>query len=191
MHRFGTGEEARTCCADRIRPFLLRRLKGDVLRELPEKVEITPARADMTEEQRRVYQAQPAPPAPAGRRHVGRQQPHRDARRALPSCGRSAAIRRWFCPATRRPAASSIVLLDVLARLAGQRVIARCIFSQFTAHAQNFASADMEARGHLLTMYLDGETPAETARWRLVQQLQRGRRSAYSSISLKAGGSRT
>ena len=55
MHRFGTGEEA-DVLRSRIRPFLLRRLKGDVLRELPEKVEIT-LTADMTEEQRRVYQA--------------------------------------------------------------------------------------------------------------------------------------
>ena len=38
MHRFGTGEEA-DVLRSRIRPFLLRRLKGDVLRELPEKVD--------------------------------------------------------------------------------------------------------------------------------------------------------
>ena len=44
----------RSVLRSRIRPFLLRRLKGDVLRELPEKVEIT-LTADMTEEQRRVY----------------------------------------------------------------------------------------------------------------------------------------
>ena len=36
MHRFGTGEEL-SVLRRRIRPFLLRRLKGDVLRELPEK----------------------------------------------------------------------------------------------------------------------------------------------------------
>lgn len=55
MHRFGTGEEM-DVLRRRIRPFLLRRVKGDVLRELPDKVEIQ-LLADMTEEQRRVYQA--------------------------------------------------------------------------------------------------------------------------------------
>ena len=46
MHRFGTGEEL-SVLRRRIRPFLLRRLKGDVLRELPEKNEIQ-MMADMT-----------------------------------------------------------------------------------------------------------------------------------------------
>ena len=55
MHRHGEGQNSEAL-RQRIRPFLLRRLKGDVLRELPEKME-TQLLADMTEEQRRVYQA--------------------------------------------------------------------------------------------------------------------------------------
>ena len=55
MHRFGMGEES-DVLRRRIRPFLLRRLKEDVLHDLPEKNEIE-IMADMTEEQRRVYQA--------------------------------------------------------------------------------------------------------------------------------------
>ena len=55
MRRYGEGENSDELMR-RIRPFLMRRLKKDVLTELPDKLEVT-LMAEMSPEQRRVYQA--------------------------------------------------------------------------------------------------------------------------------------
>lgn len=181
MHRFGTGEEL-SVLRQRIRPFLLRRLKGDVLRELPEKNEIQ-MMADMTEEQRRVYQAS-----------LLRLRPQVDG---LLSGGRSvevlAAITelRQICghPSLVLPeyAASSgklDLLLDILpgALEAGHRAL---IFSQFTRMLR-ILQRRLEAVG-IECLYLDGETPPKR-RIELVNDFNGGKGQVFL-ISLKAGGS--
>ena len=181
MHRFGTGEEL-SVLRRRIRPFLLRRLKGDVLRELPEKNEIQ-MMADMTEEQRRVYQAS-----------LLRLRPQVDG---LLSGGRSvevlAAITelRQICghPSLVLPeyAASSgklDLLLDILpgALEAGHRAL---IFSQFTRMLR-ILQRRLEAVG-IECLYLDGETPPKR-RIELVNDFNGGKGQVFL-ISLKAGGS--
>ena len=55
MQRYGEGKN-NDDLLKRIRPFLLRRLKKDVLDELPDKLERT-VFTEMTPEQKRVYQA--------------------------------------------------------------------------------------------------------------------------------------
>ena len=181
MHRFGTGEEL-DVLRRRIRPFLLRRLKGDVLRELPEKNEIQ-MMADMTEEQRRVYQAS-----------LLRLRPQVDG---MLSGGRSvevlAAITelRQICghPSLVLPeyAASSgklDLLLDILpgALEAGHRAL---IFSQFTRMLR-ILQRRLEAVG-IRCLYLDGETPPKR-RIELVDEFNGGEGQVFL-ISLKAGGS--
>ena len=181
MHRFGTGEEL-SVLRRRIRPFLLRRLKGDVLRELPEKNEIQ-MMADMTEEQRRVYQAS-----------LLRLRPQVDG---MLSGGRSvevlAAITelRQICghPSLVLPeyAASSgklDLLLDILpgALEAGHRAL---IFSQFTRMLR-ILQRRLEAVG-IECLYLDGETPPKR-RIELVNDFNGGKGQVFL-ISLKAGGS--
>ena len=181
MHRFGTGEEL-DVLRRRIRPFLLRRLKGDVLRELPEKNEIQ-MMADMTEEQRRVYQAS-----------LLRLRPQVDG---MLSGGRSvevlAAITelRQICghPSLVLPeyAASSgklDLLLDILpgALEAGHRAL---IFSQFTRMLR-ILQRRLEAVG-IECLYLDGETPPKR-RIELVDDFNGGKGQVFL-ISLKAGGS--
>ena len=181
MHRFGTGEES-DVLRRRIRPFLLRRLKGDVLRELPEKNEIQML-AEMTEEQKRVYQAS-----------LMRLRPQMDT--LLASKNRIevlAAITelRQICghPSLVLPtyAASSgklDLLLDILpgSLEAGHRAL---IFSQFTRMLK-ILQRRLEAEG-IECMYLDGETPPKR-RIEMVDQFNGGKGQVFL-ISLKAGGS--
>ena len=181
MHRFGTGEEM-DVLRRRIRPFLLRRLKGDVLRELPEKIEIQML-ADMTEEQRRVYQAS-----------LLRLRPQVEG--MLSSGGRIevlAAITelRQICghPSLVLPdyAASSgklDMLLEILpgALEAGHRAL---IFSQFTRMLR-ILQRRLEAAG-VECMYLDGDTPPKR-RVEMVEEFNGGCGKVFL-ISLKAGGS--
>ena len=181
MHRFGTGEESGVL-RRRIRPFLLRRLKGDVLRELPEKNEIE-MMADMTEEQRKVYQAS-----------LLRLRPQVDTlleRRNRIEVLAAITELRQICghPSLVLPnyAASSgkmDMLLDILpgALEAGHRAL---IFSQFTRMLR-ILQRRLEAEG-IECMYLDGETPPKR-RVEMVDQFNGGKGQVFL-ISLKAGGS--
>ena len=181
MHRFGTGEELDTL-RKRIRPFLLRRLKGDVLKELPEKNEIQML-ADMTEEQRRVYQAS-----------LMRLKPQvEDMAKGGNRIEMLAAITelRQICghPSLVLPnyAASSgklDLLLDILpgALEARHRAL---IFSQFTRMLR-ILQRRLEAAG-VTCMYLDGETPPKR-RIEMVEEFNGGQGQVFL-ISLKAGGS--
>ena len=181
MHRFGTGEEA-DVLRRRIRPFLLRRLKGDVLRELPEKNEIQ-MMADMTEEQRRVYQASLLRLRPQveglleGRNRVEMLAAITELRQI---CGHPSLV----LPSYAASSGKLDLLLDVLpgALEAGHR--AR-IFSQFTRMLR-ILQRRLEAVG-IECLYLDGETPSRR-RMELVEQFNGGRGQVFL-ISLKAGGS--
>ena len=181
MHRFGTGEEA-DVLRRRIRPFLLRRLKGDVLRELPEKNEIQ-MMADMTEEQRRVYQASLLRLRPQveglleGRNRVEMLAAITELRQI---CGHPSLV----LPSYAASSGKLDLLLDVLpgALEAGHRAL---IFSQFTRMLR-ILQRRLEAVG-IECLYLDGETPSRR-RMELVEQFNGGRGQVFL-ISLKAGGS--
>ena len=181
MHRFGTGEEA-DVLRNRIRPFLLRRLKGDVLRELPEKVEIT-LTADMTEEQRRVYQASLLRLRPqvegmlGGNNRIEMLAAITELRQI---CGHPSLV----LPSYAASSGKLDLLLDVLpgSLEAGHRAL---IFSQFTRMLK-ILQRRLEAVG-ISCMYLDGETPPKR-RVEMVQQFNAGEGQVFL-ISLKAGGS--
>ena len=181
MHRFGTGEEM-DVLRRRIRPFLLRRLKGDVLRELPEKNEIV-MMADMTEEQRRVYQASLLRLRPqvegllSGRNRIEVLAAITELRQI---CGHPSLV----LPDYAASSGKLDLLLDVLpgALEAGHRAL---IFSQFTRMLR-ILQRRLEAAG-ISCMYLDGETPSKR-RMELVEQFNAGQGQVFL-ISLKAGGS--
>ena len=181
MHRFGTGEELDTL-RRRIRPFLLRRLKGDVLRELPEKNEIH-MMADMTEEQRRVYQASLLRLRPqmdtllAGRNRIEVLAAITELRQI---CGHPSLV----LPQYAASSGKLDLLLDILpgALEAGHRAL---IFSQFTRMLK-IVQRRLEAVG-IECLYLDGETPPKR-RIELVDQFNGGKGQVFL-ISLKAGGS--
>lgn len=181
MHRFGAGEET-DVLRRRIRPFLLRRLKGDVLRELPEKNEIE-MMADMTEEQRRVYQASLLRLRPqvdgmlAGRGRIEVLSAITELRQI---CGHPSLV----LPSYAASSGKLDLLLDILpgSLEAGHRAL---IFSQFTRMLR-ILQRRLEAVG-IECMYLDGETPPKR-RLELVDQFNGGKAQVFL-ISLKAGGS--
>ena len=185
MHSFGDGGNSQTL-RRRIRPFLLRRLKGEVLRELPEKME-TQLLAEMTDEQRRVYQASLL----RLRTQVGELLARKVARRGQIEVLAAITELRQICghPALclNDYSASSgklDLLLDVLpgALEAGHRVL---LFSQFTRMLR-IIKRRLEAEG-VSCMYLDGETPPKR-RIEMVDQFNAGTGQVFL-ISLKAGGS--
>ena len=181
MHRFGTGEEM-DVLRRRIRPFLLRRLKGDVLRELPEKMEVEML-ADMTEEQRRVYDAS-----------LLRLRPQVDGQSGVPNriemlaaitelrqiCGHPSLVLQSYAASSGK----LDMLLDILpgSLEAGHRAL---IFSQFTRMLR-IIQRRLEAVG-IQCMYLDGDTPPKR-RVEMVEQFNGGMGQVFL-ISLKAGGS--
>ena len=180
MHRFGTGEET-DVLRRRIRPFLLRRLKGDVLKELPEKNEIQ-MMADMTEEQRRVYQAsllrlKPQVEGMLGRNRIEVLAAITELRQI---CGHPSLV----LPDYAASSGKLDLLLDILpgSLEAGHRAL---IFSQFTRMLK-ILQRRLEAVG-VRCMYLDGETPAKR-RIEMVDQFNGGEGQVFL-ISLKAGGS--
>ena len=178
MHRFGTGEES-DVLRRRIRPFLLRRLKGDVLRELPEKNEIE-MMAEMTEEQRRVYQAslmRLRPQVEGGKNRIEVLAAITELRQI---CGHPSLV----LPDYAASSGKLDMLLDILpgALEAGHRAL---IFSQFTRMLR-ILQRRLEAVG-VSCMYLDGETPAKR-RIEMVEQFNGGEGQVFL-ISLKAGGS--
>ena len=179
MHRFGTGEES-DVLRRRIRPFLLRRLKGDVLRELPEKNEIQ-LMADMTEEQRRVYQASLLRLRPQldtlGKNRIEVLAAITELRQI---CGHPSLV----LPSYAASSGKMDLLLDILpgSLEAGHRTL---IFSQFTRMLR-ILQRRLEAEG-IECMYLDGETPPKR-RIEMVDQFNAGKGQVFL-ISLKAGGS--
>ena len=179
MRRYGAGEESEDL-RRRIRPFLLRRLKEDVLTELPEKSENV-LTVDMTPEQARVYRAA-----------LSRLRPREED---ISGTGRFRALAaltelREVCdhPALILPeyqgSSGKLELLSELlpgALLAGHRVL---VFSQFTRMLR-IVEQRLYASG-IECFYLDGETPARD-RVEMAQRFNRGEGSIFL-ISLKAGG---
>ncbi len=179
MHRFGMGGES-DVLRRRIRPFLLRRLKGDVLKELPEKNEIQ-LMAEMTEEQRRVYQASLLRLRPQldtlGKNRIEVLAAITELRQI---CGHPSLV----LPSYAASSGKMDLLLDILpgSLEAGHRAL---IFSQFTRMLR-ILQRRLEAEG-IECMYLDGETPPRR-RIEMVDQFNGGKGQVFL-ISLKAGGS--
>lgn len=169
----------------RIRPFLLRRLKGDVLTELPDKNE-TVLTAQMTLEQKRVYDAA----MERLRIRVNRVMDEKGlgrGRAEVLSC--MTELRQICCHpqlVLEDYAGSSgkmELLLDVLpgALEQGRRIL---LFSQFTGMLKILRSR-LENEG-ISCLYLDGETPSHS-RAEMAEKFNAGEGQVFL-ISLKAGG---
>jgi len=184
LRRYQDGENADDL-RRKIRPFLMRRLKKDVLTELPDKIEET-LTAQMSPEQNRVYRAAMV--------RLKERVDHVMAEKGL-GRGRTevlAAITelRQICchPALVLPdysgtAGKMEMLLEILpgAIAAGRRVL---LFSQFTSMLK-ILRKQLESEGYA-TMYLDGETPP-AKRLEMTEQFNAGQGQIFL-ISLKAGG---
>jgi SNF2 family DNA or RNA helicase len=176
--------EARAALARVIRPFLLRRTKQEVARELPARTEIVVPIA-LSEQERALYEdARLAAVA-----ELADMKGLRDEQRRFQVL---AALTRLRLLASHprlhdrsSPVASSKLrrLIELVSELRaeGHRAL---VFSQFTSHLALVREALTEAG--IATLYLDGATPAAQRR-RTVQAFQAGEADAFL-ISLTAGG---
>ena len=184
LRRWGEGQNAEDL-RRRIRPFLMRRLKSDVLGELPEKLESV-LMAELSPEQRRVYDAALL----QKRERVGQILRDRGLTKGRAEVLSAITELRQICchPALCLPDYQGVsgkmeLLMDVLpgALAAGRRAL---VFSQFTSML-HLIEKRLAAEG-IPYLYLDGETPA-AQRLEMTRRFNAGEADLFL-ISLKAGG---
>jgi SNF2 family DNA or RNA helicase len=171
--------------ARRIRPFLLRRLKEDVLSELPEKIESLES-VELLPEQKKLYAAYLAKLRHDTLKQLDKDTIRKNRIKILAGLTRLRQIcchPSLFVDGYKGSSAKFEQLLQIVeeSKQSGRRVL---IFSQFTKM--------LELIGRALTMkglpyfYLDGQTPSEE-RVEICQRFNQGERDLFL-ISLKAGG---
>ena len=185
LRRWGEGQNAEDL-RHRIRPFLMRRLKGDVLGELPEKMESV-LMAELPPEQRRVYDAALL----QKRERVGEILRERGLTRGRAEVLSAITELRQICchPALCLSDYAGLsgkleLLMDVLpgALSSGRRAL---VFSQFTSML-HLIEKRLTAEG-IPYLYLDGETPPQK-RLELTRRFNEDGEGQVFLISLKAGG---
>ena len=184
LRRWGEGQNAEDL-RRRIRPFLMRRLKGDVLGELPEKLESV-LMAELPPEQRRVYDAallQKRERVDEILRSKGLNRGRAEVLSAITELRQICCHPALCLPDYQGLSGKLELLMDVLppALAAGRRAL---IFSQFTSML-HLIEKRLTAEG-VSYLYLDGETPA-SQRVSLTQRFNDGEANVFL-ISLKAGG---
>jgi hypothetical protein len=167
-----------------IRPFILRRLKSEVLSELPERTEIT-LHVELSEAERLFYEALRRT-AIERISQVGGQGPGDVRFQVLAEIMR---LRRACCnpklvmPESPIPSAKLQAFAEIVEELRENRHKA-LVFSQFVDHL-TLVRAWLDAQG-IAYQYLDGATPIKR-RQEAVAAFQAGR-GDFFLISLKAGG---
>jgi superfamily II DNA or RNA helicase len=172
---------ARTALARVVRPFLLRRTKAEVARELPARLE-TVAAVSLSEGERHLYEDVRLA-ALARLKEASGPQKRFEVLAALTRLRLAACHPRLVDADSPLPSSKLERLLALLeaARAEGGRAL---VFSQFVKHLTLVREA-LEARG-VVFQYLDGQTPAPEREVR-VAAFQRGEGEVFL-ISLKAGG---
>ncbi|MGG1661526.1 SNF2 helicase associated domain-containing protein [Brevibacillus sp. NRS-1366] len=176
---------SREVVAKRARPFLLRRLKSDVLRELPEKIESFQA-SELLSDQKKLYAAYLAQLQQETLKHLNDQGFQKHRIKILAGLTR---LRQICChPALfvenyEGSSAKFEQLLEIIeeCRSAGKRVL---IFSQFT-EMLGMIGRELGYQG-VPFFYLDGNTPS-AERVELCNRFNDGERDLFL-MSLKAGG---
>lgn len=171
--------------ARRVRPFLLRRVKEDVLGELPDK-EKSLQLSELLPEQKKLYTAFLAKLREETLKHLDKDTFEQNKIRILAGLTRLRQIcchPALFIEGYRGSSAKFEQLLQILeeASNAGRRVL---IFSQFTKMLMLIGQE--LTRREQLYFYLDGQTPSEE-RVELCNRFNAGERDVFL-ISLKAGG---
>jgi SNF2 family DNA or RNA helicase len=175
----------RKTIARRIQPFMLRRVKEDVLEELPDKIE-TRETVELRPEQKKLYAAYLAKLRHDTLKHLDKDTLRKNKIKILAGITR---LRQLCChPALfvdgyKGGSAKMDHLLEILeeSSQSGRRVL---IFSQFTKMLQ-LIGRELAGKDTPF-FYLDGETPAEE-RLELCNRYNTGERDIFL-ISLKAGG---
>ncbi|TKD69213.1 DEAD/DEAH box helicase [Pseudalkalibacillus hwajinpoensis] len=175
----------RKTIARRVRPFLLRRMKEDVLAELPEKEESLEL-TELLPEQKKLYAAYLAKLRTDTLKHLDKDTIRKNRIKILAGLTRLRQIcchPSLFVDGYEGSSAKFQQLLQIVeeSRRAGRRVL---IFSQFTKMLK-LIGKELTMRGQPY-FYLDGETPPP-ARVETCNRFNEGERDLFL-ISLKAGG---
>lgn len=178
-------ELTRKTVARRVRPFLLRRVKEDVLDELPDKIELMES-TELLPEQKKLYAAYLAKLRHDTLRHLDKDTLRKNKIRILAGLTRLRQIcchPALFVDGYKGSSAKFEQLKQLIeeAKRAGRRVL---IFSQFTKMLEMIGK-DLAMDGTPY-FYLDGQTPSEE-RLELCNRFNAGERDLFL-ISLKAGG---
>ncbi|MGM0750655.1 MAG: SNF2 helicase associated domain-containing protein [Bacillota bacterium] len=171
--------------AKRIRPFVLRRMKENVLSELPVKQEIMES-AELLPSQKELYAAYLAKLRHDTLKHLDKNTLRKNRIKILAGITRLRQIcchPGLFVEGYQGTSAKFIQLMEILeeSRHAGRRVL---IFSQFTKMLE-FIGRELSAKGRTF-FYLNGATPSEE-RVGMCNRFNEGERDLFL-ISLKAGG---
>lgn len=180
----GKDEKARKRLARLVRPFILRRMKKDVLKELPDKVEEV-VYARMEGEQERLYHAREKQLA----LRLSRQTEEEFKEQKLQILAELTALRQICCDPSLvydnygHGSAKTKTCLEVIGNAVsgGHKIL---LFSQFASMLERLYS-QLKAKG-LRPFLLTGKTSKEERR-QLVQKFQDGLADVFL-ISLKAGG---
>jgi superfamily II DNA or RNA helicase len=181
----GKDPEARAALSRVLRPFLLRRTKQEVARELPSRTEIQVAVALSKEEWQLYEDARLAAVAELDRQGKGVRDEQRrfQVLAALTRLRLLASHPRLYDGSSQLGSSKLRRLLELLEELRseGHRAL---VFSQFTSHLALVREA-LDAAGYS-SLYLDGSTPAKQ-RAKLIAEFQAGAVDVFL-LSLKAGG---
>lgn len=175
----------RKTIARRIRPFMLRRVKEDVLEELPQKLESLES-VELLPEQKKLYAAYLAKLRHDTLKHLNKDTLRKNKIRILAGLTR---LRQICCHPTlfvngyKGSSAKFEMLLQLIeeSQRSGRRVL---IFSQFTKML-DLIGRELAYQG-LSYFYLDGQTPSEE-RVERCERFNSGEKDFFL-ISLKAGG---
>ncbi|HHY82552.1 MAG TPA: DEAD/DEAH box helicase family protein [Clostridiales bacterium] len=178
-------EDAAQKLASHIKPFVLRRLKNDVLKELPEKIESRMV-AELTEEQKKIYLAYLARARGEISAEIERSGYERSHIKILSALTR---LRQICCHPgifleNYKGDSGKLLQMEELvtdALSGGHRIL---IFSQFTTMLKLIRQRLQKLR--IQTFYLDGDTEAQE-RNMMVKSFNDGEKEVFL-ISLKAGG---
>ncbi|MDQ0247081.1 SNF2 family DNA or RNA helicase [Bacillus fengqiuensis] len=176
---------SRKTIARRTRPFLLRRLKEDVLSELPDKIESMES-VELLPDQKKLYAAYLAKLREDTLKHLDKDTLRKNRIKILAGLTRLRQIcchPALFVDGYKGSSAKFDQLLQIIeeSKLSGRRVL---VFSQFTKML-GLIGRELTIQG-LPFFYLDGQTPSEE-RVEICNRFNAGERNLFL-ISLKAGG---
>ncbi len=178
-------EEAAMDFSRHIQPFVLRRLKTDVLKDLPEKIENKMV-ADLTEEQKKVYLAYLSRVRSEITSEIDRSGYQKNQIKILSALTRLRQIcchPAMFLEDYKGDSGKLLLLEEIIADAleGGHRIL---LFSQFTSMLAIIRKRLDQMK--IQTLYLDGNTET-LQRGKLVKEFNEGQGEVFL-ISLKAGG---
>ncbi len=174
--------EARLKLKKLIRPFILRRIKSDVLEELPPRTEVT-LHVAMSRDETHFYEALRQNALEALENNDGKKGRHLQILTEIMKLRQACCHPRLIDPDTSLPGAKLEVFSAVIDELLGGRHKA-LVFSQFIGHLQILREY-LDGKG-IAYKYLDGST-SSAKRKQQVDEFQSGKSDLFL-ISLKAGG---